>query len=218
MNKKNNVIPENFLFGAQRRKKIYPGPSYAFSKTDLSEIVTGSRINLLRKFSGMTLLFCMLLAISPVFAADETDNGETGKSASGLPIPRFASLRTGDVNLRTGPGTRYPIEWVFTHQGMPVEITAEYEFWRRVRDSDGDEGWVHKNELSGKRGAIVTGAAHELRRDPDASAAVAAHLEAGAMGQLLSCSKDWCKLKFQGTKGWLSKSAFWGAYKEEVFD
>src|ERR1700689_10051 len=118
------------------------------------------------------------LAAIPAFAVDETDSGEIiSKGGSGLPIPRFASLRASDVHLRTGPGTRYPIDWVFTHQGMPVEITAEYEMWRRVRDAEGDEGWVHKNALSGKRFIIVTGGTHELRRDPNSNAAIAAHLE-----------------------------------------
>lgn len=164
------------------------------------------------------VLFFVLLFSFPVLAVDETDGGEIVKGGSGLPIPRFASLRASDVNLRTGPGTRYPIDWVFTKQGMPVEITAEYEMWRRVRDVDGDEGWVHKNALSGKRAAIVTGGMHELRREPNDTAKVAAHLEAGALGHILSCARDWCKLKFEGTKGYLNKSDFWGVYPNDVFD
>src|SRR5271167_3380417 len=116
-------------------------------------------------------IFVLLLFAAPAFAVDETDTGEdSSKNGSNLPIPRFASLRASDVNLRTGPGTRYPIDWVFTHQGMPVEITAEYEMWRRVRDAEGDEGWVHKNALTGKRSAIVIGGAHDLRRDPNSNA------------------------------------------------
>ena len=168
-----------------------------------------------------TLIGILMLALFalPALAVDETDNGEntTDKNGSGLPIPRFASLRASDVNLRTGPGTRYPIEWVFTHQGMPVEITAEYEMWRRVRDAEGDEGWVHRNALSGKRYAIVTGTMHELREDNDEKSAIVAHLQGGAIGQLLSCSRDWCKLKFKGVKGYLRKSDFWGAYDAETF-
>ena len=164
-------------------------------------------------------LLAFTLAAAPALAVDETDNSDIiSKGGSGLPIPRFASLRASDVNLRTGPGTRYPIDWVFTHQGMPVEITAEYEMWRRVRDAEGDEGWVHKNALSGKRFIIVTGSTRELRRDPDTNAAIAAHLQAGAIGQLASCTKDWCKIKFDAAKGYLPKSDFWGAYGPEVFD
>ena len=120
--------------------------------------------------------------------------------------------------MRTGPGTRYPIEWVFTEPGLPLEIIAEYEIWRRVRDPDGTEGWMHKSALSGKRTAIVTGGPHELHDDSNPQSAVVAHLETGAMGQLLSCTKDWCKLKFDGIKGYLPKSDFWGAYPGEVLD
>ena len=165
------------------------------------------------------LALCLLALAAPAFAVDETENNEpASKSGSGLPIPRFASLRASDVNLRTGPGTRYPIEWVFTHRGMPVEITAEYETWRRVRDAEGDEGWVHKNGLTGVRSAIITGGPHELRQGMEDAGAVAAHLEAGAIGQIVSCSKDWCKLRFDGARGYLRKTDFWGAYAQEVFD
>jgi SH3-like domain-containing protein len=173
-----------------------------------------------RKLLAFAALF-VALAI-PAYAIDENDAGDaatvTNKSGSGLPIPRFASLRASDVNLRTGPGTRYPIDWVFTHQGMPIEIIAEYEMWRRVRDAEGDEGWVHKNALSGKRTAIVTGGPHELRAEADGNAQIVAHLEPGAIGQLNSCAKEWCKLKFESTKGYLRKSDFWGAYGQETFN
>jgi SH3-like domain-containing protein len=199
MNIKRNVIPDTFSF-------VLPALRVGAPK---------------RKFFGMTFLILLLLTLATfsAHAEDETENGDTGKSAgSGLPIPRFASLRASDVNLRTGPGTRYPIEWVFTHRGMPVEITAEYETWRRVRDADGDEGWVHKNGLTGTRSAIVTGSPHELRQSMEEAGPVTAHLEAGAIGQIVSCSKDWCKLRFENVRGYLRKTDFWGAYPGEVFD
>lgn len=166
--------------------------------------------------------FAALLALAgPAYAASATVNeneNEGGKGTSGLPLPRFASLRSSEVNMRTGPGTRYPIEWVFTHQGLPVEIIAEYEIWRRVRDPDGAEGWVHKSALSGKRTAIITGSLREMHRDNDDASPVVARLEAGTTGQLISCAKDWCKLKFDGIRGYLRKTTFWGAYPNEVFD
>jgi SH3-like domain-containing protein len=159
-----------------------------------------------------------LLLAASAGAVNENEGGGDGKGASGLPLPRFASLRASDVNMRTGPGTRYPIEWVLMRQGMPVEITAEYEVWRRVRDPDGDEGWVHKNALSGRRTAIVAGKTHDLRDDDGDQAPVVAHLDDGAVGQIIKCAKDWCKLSFAGTRGWLKKSEFWGAYSDETFD
>jgi SH3-like domain-containing protein len=157
------------------------------------------------------LIFLFSLSAS-AYAAEDTDN------ASHLPIPRFAALRSGEVNMRTGPGTRYPIEWVYTRRGLPVEVIAEYDIWRRVRDPEGAEGWVNKTELTGKRSAVIIGAAHELRNDRDDKAAIVAHLETGAMGQLVSCAQDWCKAKFDGVKGYLRKTDFWGAYPNETFD
>jgi SH3-like domain-containing protein len=169
---------------------------------------------------GKTISFlCLILLTASVARAAVNENEtEAGKGVSGLVVPRFASLRSNEVNMRTGPGTRYPIEWVFTHQGLPVEITAEYEIWRRVKDPEGAEGWVHKSALSGKRSAIITGSMRELHSDTNPQSPVLAHLEVGSSGQLVSCAKDWCKLKFNGIKGYLRKTDFWGAYPNEVFD
>jgi SH3-like domain-containing protein len=148
----------------------------------------------------------------PALAANEIDN------TSHLPLPRFAALRSGKANMRTGPGMRYPIEWVYTRRGLPVEVTEEYDIWRHVRDPDGIEGWVNKTELTGKRGAIVIKGMHDLREDRDDQSPVAAHLEEGAIGQLVSCAKDWCKLKFDDAEGYLRKTDFWGAYPNETFN
>jgi SH3-like domain-containing protein len=161
------------------------------------------------------VLFALVLLSSSAFATD-AETEDTAKGASGLPIPRFASLRSNDVNMRTGPGTRYPIEWVYHRQGLPVEITAEFDYWRRIRDWEGSEGWVHKSALSGKRGLIVTGSMRELRTSEDEQAAIAAHLEPGATGMIVSCAKIWCRVKFDHAKGYLQKSAFWGVYPDET--
>ncbi|HEU0117387.1 MAG TPA: SH3 domain-containing protein [Alphaproteobacteria bacterium] len=166
----------------------------------------------------IAILMLALIAATPLHAAVNENDTDESKAASGLPVPRFASLRSNDVNMRTGPGTRYPIEWVFSHQGLPVEIVAEYEIWRQVRDSEGAKGWVHKSALTGKRSGIVSGGTRDLHSDPDVTSGAVAHLEVGAVGQLVSCKKDWCKLKFNGIKGYLRKTDFWGAYPNEVFD
>ncbi len=158
------------------------------------------------------LLVVLLLASFSVEAAGEVDN------TSHLPLPRFASLRNDEVNMRTGPGFRYPIEWVYTRRGLPVEITAEYDIWRRVRDPQGTEGWINKTELTGKRGAVVLGKRRELRDSRSDQAGILAYLEVGTTGELVSCNKEWCKAKFDGIKGFLRKPDFWGAYPDETFD
>ena len=135
-------------------------------------------------------------------------------------IPRFASFRSNEANMRTGPGTRYPIEWVFRAQGMPVEIIGQddEDIWRHVRDTDGDEGWIHKTELSSKRSGVVTGGMHDLMQANDGTPGVAAHMQPGAVGKLISCGHEWCRMRFGDVKGYLRKSEFWGAYPDEIFD
>jgi SH3-like domain-containing protein len=135
---------------------------------------------------------------------------------TGLPLPRFASLRTDEVNMRTGPGTRYPIDWVLRHKGLPVEIIAEYEIWRRIREPDGAEGWVHKTALTGKRFGLVKATGFDLHDGENQASAIIAHLEKGAVGQISSCTATACKMVFDDAKGWVAKTALWGVYPTET--
>lgn len=132
------------------------------------------------------------------------------------PIPRFVSLRADTVNLRIGPGDRYPVEWVYHRKGLPVEIVAQFEQWRRVRDWQGTEGWVHQRLVTGIRNIIVKGAQRTLYADADADAAPVAKLDAGVIAHLLECRKEWCRIETQSIKGWLHRGEVWGIYPDEV--
>jgi SH3-like domain-containing protein len=131
--------------------------------------------------------------------------------------PRFASLRADKVNLRAGPGVRYPISWIFVRKSLPVEILAEFELWRKIRSQDGTEGWVHKSLLSGRRSAIITGKVRTLYRRADGDVPVL-RAETGVQAGLLTCKASWCKLRIGGTDGWLRRNQIWGTYKGENFD
>lgn len=137
------------------------------------------------------------------------------RKGSGLPIPRFASLRSDEVNVRTGPGTRYPVDWVFKRKAMPVEIVAEYENWRKIRDWQGASGWVHQSLLTGKRSFIIASKAASLHKTPAASAEVVAKLEPEVMGEIRSCAGDWCRVKVSSVSGWIERTGMWGVYKSE---
>ena len=139
------------------------------------------------------------------------------RSGSGLPLPRFVTLRSGEVNLRAGPGVRYPVEWVYKKRHLPVEVVAEYDTWRKIRDWQGTQGWVHQGMLSGKRSVIVTGDLRTLRSKPDTSANPSARLEEGVIARLLECPNGttWCKIEADGYLGWLRKAEFWGVYSGE---
>ena len=156
---------------------------------------------------------------------------------SGLPLPRFASLRADDVNMRSGPGSQYPILWLYKRRDLPVEIDREFDLWRLVRDSDGVKGWVHQATLSGTRSFIVTatgnaeagaaGLGHKdhgvgtvLRDDPGDDAGIIAILRPGVIGRIRACpaGSDWCRVSTQSYSGWLLRSAIFGLLPNEAIN
>ncbi len=163
------------------------------------------------------LTFGLALALAPLFtlpAALAQTNG------SGLPLPRFVSLRAGEVNMRTGPGVQYPVEWVYRRQSLPMEVIAEYGTWRKVRDWQGTQGWVHQSMLGGRRTLIVTGKVRTLRSRQNTQSPPVARLEPGVIGRLLECPQDgaWCRIDAEGREGWLRRVEFWGIYRSETLE
>ncbi|MHA1568527.1 MAG: SH3 domain-containing protein [Alphaproteobacteria bacterium] len=142
----------------------------------------------------------------------------TAATGTGLPLPRFASLRSGEVNVRTGPGVRYPVDWVYLRRNLPVQIVAEFDTWRKIRDWQGTEGWVHKSLLSGKRTALITGARQALKRKARADALTIAEVEDGVIGKLLRCTARWCRVEITGMRGWIARARIWGVGKGETVE
>ncbi|MCK5554925.1 MAG: SH3 domain-containing protein [Alphaproteobacteria bacterium] len=132
-------------------------------------------------------------------------------------IPRFMTFSADEVNVRTGPGQRYPIRVVFKKEGLPIEIVKEFDGWCQMRSKDGDEGWVHKSLLSSKRTVIVRGSTRTLFKKPKVGAMPVVKLEPGVIANLDRCNKEWCYLKAAGYKGWLERENIWGVYPDEVF-
>ncbi len=153
------------------------------------------------------LAIALLFSSGPVAAQSET----------GLPLPRFVSLRADAVNLRTGPGVRYPIDWVFTRANLPIKIVGEFETWRQVRAQDGTSGWVHKSLLSGKRTVSVADGEDRIYRKPNKEAPVAAFVEPGVIASLDSCEEGWCRITVESHRitGWMPQGALWGVLPDE---
>ncbi|MDE8342662.1 MAG: SH3 domain-containing protein [Acidocella sp.] len=157
-----------------------------------------------------TILAASVLSAQPAV----TDKG----SQSGLQLPRFASLRADRVSFRVGPGTQYPVEWIYQRRHLPVEIVREFEVWRLVAEPDGTRGWVHEAMLTGHRGFLVTGDAPvTMRAGATDTAAPVAILKPGVVGTLLRCpSGDWCAVSVPGYAGWLPRTALWGTLPNEI--
>lgn len=146
----------------------------------------------------------------PVLAAEKGP-------VTGLPMPRFASLKSGEANVRTGPGKRYPIDWVFTRAQMPVEIIAEYDNWRKIRDYEGIEGWVHQSILSGNRTILVLQEGFTLRRAPSYNALPVVKLQTTVAASLKTCRDGWCEINVSGYEGWIHHDYIWGVSLDEVY-
>jgi SH3-like domain-containing protein len=166
---------------------------------------------------GRAALAAAIVAV-PMAAAHAAGDVAAG-SVSGLPVPRFVSLKSDRVNVRSGPNKDQEVRWVYTRAGMPVEITAEFENWRRIRDWEGAEGWVYHSLLSGKRSAVVVPSLKDdlvpLYESPDAKSAETARLQSGVLGQLKSCNGAWCQIVGKNFDGWIRQERLWGAYPNE---
>jgi SH3-like domain-containing protein len=145
--------------------------------------------------------------------------------ASGLPIPRYVSLKSDRVNMRNGPGTEYPTAWVYRRAGLPLEVIKEFEGWREVRDADGATGWVMQSFLSGRRTALVLPWEVKpdadppkvaLRRDDSTHASAVAMIEAGVIANLATCDGRWCRVNIDRFQGYIEQKKLWGVYEGEV--
>lgn len=155
----------------------------------------------------------ILMLASPAWAVDEPSI----LNPSGLPIPRYVSLKSNDVNVRVGPGRRYPIRYVYNRANLPVEVIEEFAHWRRIRDYEGAVGWVHKGMIDGARTAMIVDATQNLYPKPDPTTRPTIRAAATVIGRLKQCQPDWCQLEIEGRKAWIRKTDIWGVRREEVF-
>ena len=159
-------------------------------------------------------LFVMILA-----ALAGTARAEATGPTSGLAVPRFVSLKADKVNMHIGPAKTYEVKWVYQRAGLPVEIIAEFETWRRIRDADGSDGWVYHSLLSGRRtGMVIAKSKDELvpvYEKTDVESAVIARLEPGVLGTVKRCDAGWCYITGRGYQGWIQQVRLWGVYPNE---
>jgi SH3-like domain-containing protein len=175
-----------------------------------------------RRGAGLLAAWVCIAPVAALAARDAPGKDTPAGAVSGLPVPRYVSLKSDHVNVRGGPTKDNDVSWVYTRAGLPVEITAEYENWRRVRDSEGAEGWVYHSLLSGRRTAVVTLKNKDelapLYDRADPTSAVAARLQAGVVAQVKKCVAGWCRVTGSGFDGWIEQQRLWGVYANEKID
>ena len=162
----------------------------------------------------------LVIALACTIASTARAAGEISTGPSGLPLPRFVSLKADKINVHVGPAKTYDVTWIYTRAGLPVEITAEFENWRRIRDGEGAEGWVYHSLLSGRRTGLVLAKDDlvPLRDAGDAEGAVTAKLQGGVIGTVKKCTGTWCRIFGEGFDGWIEQQRLWGVYPNEKID
>ncbi|MEM8744377.1 MAG: SH3 domain-containing protein [Pseudomonadota bacterium] len=194
---------------------------------DIEHESTGS-LGAWSKYVRARMLVCCLFALGlgiaqPASAQQEQKQAAVKVGASGLQVPRFVSLKSNRVNVRKGPSTEHAVAWVFSRAGLPVEIVAEFEHWRQIRDSEGSEGWVFHALLSGRRTALVMPWTKEPQsislhsRASDGSKTVA-QLEPGVLGSVHECDGTWCSFTVGDYTGWIQQERLWGVYRGEELE
>jgi SH3-like domain-containing protein len=164
--------------------------------------------------------FAALLTFASAVGSSHAGGGDA--ATSGLPVPRFVSIKADRVIVRGGPDRDHDVSFIFTRVGWPVEITAESENWRRIRDSDGTEGWVYHSLLSGKRMAAIQmkdkAELAPLHDEPDPKSPVLAKLEVGVLGTVKACTGAWCHIAGKDFDGWVEQDDLWGVYPNEKIE
>ncbi|MGB7404764.1 MAG: SH3 domain-containing protein [Pacificimonas sp.] len=158
----------------------------------------------------------LLTVSAPNPALSQSSEAERGRS--GLPIPRFVSLGANEARMRAGPGRDYPVRWLYIRKGLPMEVVDEWGIYRKVRDPDGEEGWMDKALLSGARMGLVAGKKTTILARPDADAPPVWQAEAGVIGRLQLCEGGWCRLQADGRAGFIRAADLWGVYADEVIE
>ncbi len=171
--------------------------------------------------AAATVLLALAMLTATAGAQAQIAARQTGES--GLPLPRFVSLKADRVNVRRGPGFDHEIAWVFLRAGLPVEIIAEFDTWRRIRDSEGAEGWVLGSLLSGRRTALVSpwlkggsGQTFALHDDDKQDARVVSRVGPSVLVDIMACGGEWCNVVTRGVRGWIRQEALWGVYPGEL--
>jgi SH3-like domain-containing protein len=169
---------------------------------------------------GLALGLVFADASAPAHAQEGAKPVATKGPSSGLNVPRFVSLKSDKVNVRRGPSTDQSIVWVFARAGLPVEIIAEADNWRRVRDSEGADGWVYHSLLSGRRTVLISPwskgkEAVALFSGRSTGSRAVAQLQSGVLGNIVGCDGEWCELTVDDFTGYVEQDKLWGVYRGE---
>jgi len=162
----------------------------------------------------------ILIGLSGMFVAMGSSVAQDNRISirgSNLEIPRFVTLKTNRVNMRTGPGKNYPIQWQYQRRSLPVKVVGEFDVWRKVTDHDGITGWMHVSTLSLRRVVMILDTTAKIHAENDSASKTRAVAEKGVLAELDYCEPEWCRLEAEGIVGWVQRKSLWGILEAENY-
>lgn len=170
----------------------------------------------IKRYSLIYGLFSIiLLVVCALSILKITANSKATQAQTSTAIPRYVSLKASKANTHVGPGKQFPIKWVYTRVNMPLLVISEFDTWRQVKDMTGEISWIHKSLLKGARFVYITPQQTVMYYRPHKESRVVAKVGQGAIGKLMTCQKDWCRITIQNQKGWVQKKDIWGVLSHE---
>ena len=168
---------------------------------------------------GMILCVGLLMAmtVTPMRAAGAQET-KLVVQGSGLPVPRFVTLKSDTVNMRVGPGREYPLSWVYKKKNLPVKVIAEFDVWRKIIDHEGTTGWVHSQLVTLKRYALIQSRLTKLYRKADFDSPVVAVADKGVIVELQICESQWCRIATQDLRAFVRREDIWGILENETLN
>ena len=167
-------------------------------------------------------LFCAMILVLSVFGATgfgdtEAQEARNAIKGTGHPLPRFMTLKSNKVFMRTGPSLQHPPIYIYQRRGMPMKVLREFYVWREVVDIDGTRGWIHATNLLLKRRGMIIGADAKIMAAASPDAPIVAQAEKGVVVALLTCAGTWCRITHSDLRGWIERRHLWGVFDDEDF-
>ena len=158
------------------------------------------------------------LALAAVAVLASAFGTAVALAAASAPQPYFVSIKADEAYMREGPSDMHRVKWIYKHKGLPLEVIATFDVWRRVRDMDGEIGWMHMALLTRDRTAVVTaGTGAEVHERDDTTSQIVATAQPGSIGRLLGCGMLACEVEFTGVEGWVSRARLWGVHAGDEY-
>ena len=131
-----------------------------------------------------------------------------GTAATAMAAQRMA-VKVDIANIRAKPDTQSDTLWQ-VEKYYPLLILEEKDGWDRIKDFEGDTGWVHASLLDATPTVIVKVNNANVRTDAGTQYDIAFDANKGTPFRVLEKKGGWLKVQHaDGDEGWIFGALVW---------